>query len=166
MAVPTHIKTASAVCSRCGRACIGCCGRSGQVVYGVAVLPLSGVFQWRRRSSATIVHRALPVCVWSVLGMAWATAGSNVASAVSSRCGAACTGCCSQLVFWVVILPLSGVFQLRRRRSATTVHRALPVYLWPGLGMPWVTARLNTDFVCAAGVVVEPALGAAVGLGR
>ena len=33
----------------------GCCGSADQVVYGVAVLPLSGgVFQKRRRSSASI----------------------------------------------------------------------------------------------------------------
>ena len=60
---------------------------------GVAVLLLSGVFQLSRRHSATTVQRALPVCVWSVLGMPWGTARSNTASALCSRCGGACTGC-------------------------------------------------------------------------
>ena len=38
----------------------------------------------------------------------------------------------------VTVLAFLGVFQLRRRRSpATTAHRALSVYTWPALGMPW-----------------------------
>ena len=44
------------------------------------------------------------------------------------------------------------VFQvLWRRRSATTVHRALPVYEeWPALSMPWPTARRNAALaVCS-----------------
>ena len=43
----------------------------------------------------------------------------------------------------VAVLPLAGVFQVRRHPSATTVHRALPVYGWSALGLSWVTARSN-----------------------
>ena len=38
-------------------------------------------------------------------------------------------------------LLLSGVFQLRRRRSAATVHRTLPVCEWLALGVLRVTGR-------------------------
>ena len=42
----------------------------GRWLLGVVVLPFSGVFQLRRRCrKATKMHRALPVCVWSALGM-------------------------------------------------------------------------------------------------
>ena len=44
---------------------------------GVAVLPVCGDFQRRRKHKATIEHRALPVCQWSALGIAWRTARSN-----------------------------------------------------------------------------------------
>ena len=43
----------------------------------------------------------------------------------------------------VVVWPLSGVFQLRKCRFTTTLHRTLPVYEWPALGMPLATARSN-----------------------
>ena len=49
-------------------------------------------------SSATTVHRATPVCEWPALGMYWATARSNAASAVVSRFGGACIGCCGKPV--------------------------------------------------------------------
>ena len=39
----------------------------------------------------------------------------------------------------VAVLPLPGVFQLKRRCSATTEHSALLVCEWPGLGIPWGT---------------------------
>ena len=72
-------------------------GLLGRWFVGVAVLLNAGVFQllWRCRSSATRAHRALPLYDWAALGMPWATARSNTASAVCSRCagllaGAAC----------------------------------------------------------------------------
>ena len=89
---------ASAVCSRYGRACTGCCDRAGQVVCGVAVVvPFSGVFQSSRCRSATTVYRALPVCGWPALSMPWGTASSNAGSAECNRCGVACTGCCGRV---------------------------------------------------------------------
>ena len=42
---------------------------------------------------------------------------------------------------------------MRRRPSATTAHRALPVYEWPALGMPW-TGHLHTGRALCA-VVAE-----------
>ena len=45
---------------------------------------------------------------------------------------------------WLQFWQYQGVFQLWRRCSAaTTAHRALPVYEWPALGMPWAIARSN-----------------------
>jgi len=58
------------------------------------------------------------------------------------------------------VLPLSGVFLLRRQHSATTAHRALPVCEWPALGMPWGTARSN-----AASAVCSRCDGACTGGG-
>ena len=47
-------------------------------------------------------------------------------------------------------MPVSKYFQRRRQHSATTSHRALPVYEWPALGMPWGTAKLNaTAALCS-----------------
>ena len=43
----------------------------------------------------------------------------------------------------VVVWMISGDSQRRRHRSPTTAYRALPVCVWPALGMPWTTARLN-----------------------
>ena len=63
------------------------------------------------------------------------------------------------------VLLVRGDFQSRRQHSATTAHRALPVCEWPALGMLSGTARSNAALQYAAGVV-EPALGAAAGLGR
>ena len=60
---------------------------------GVTVLPIRGVLQRRGQHSASKVHRALSVCEWPVMGMTWATARSNAASAVRSRCGGLCTVC-------------------------------------------------------------------------
>ena len=181
---------------------LGVVAELGRWFVGAAILPLSGIFQLRRRNWATTVHRALPMCGWPALGMPWGTAKWNAGSAVCSRCGGACAwscgrtgqvvvcGGCSFAAFWsflvmeaqpgnhsaqspasvCVVSPgydielckvecsLCGVqqlwwrlhwvlrqgwtagamlgvrfclywggFQLWRRRSATTVHRALPV---------------------------------------
>ena len=116
----------------------------------VAFLPLSRRYQLRRCRSATTLHRALPVCELTVLGMPWGTARSSAVSAVCSRCGGACTGCyCGpgRCFGRVAVLPLSGVLQMRRRRSATTaLHNAVPVCDGPALAMPGGTARSNTVF--------------------
>ena len=53
----------------------------------VALLAVRGDFQRRRQHSATTVHRVLPVCEWSALGMPWGTERSNGGSAVCGRCG-------------------------------------------------------------------------------
>ena len=61
-----------------------------------------------------------------------------------------------------VLLPVFGNFQRRGQHSATTTHRALPVCEWPGLGMPWGTAKSN-----AASAVCSRRDGACiVGFGR
>ena len=43
----------------------------------------------------------------------------------------------------VAVLPRGGDFQRMRRSSATTAHRALPVFKGPALGMPWGTVGSN-----------------------
>ena len=51
-----------------------------------------------------------------------------------------------RLFVGVVVFLKAGVFQLSRRCSATTVHRAVSVCEWPALGMPWGTARSNVAY--------------------
>ena len=81
---------------------------------------------------------------WPVLGMPLATARSNIASALCSRCGWACTGGSGRA--WQVVLGglqfcrFVEIFQRRRQHSATTAHRALPVCEWAALGIPGGTA--------------------------
>ena len=66
----------------------------------------------------------------------------------------------------VAVLPVCGDFERRRQYSPTTAHRALPVCQCPALGMPWGKQQVQMQpLQCAVGVV-EPALGAAAGLGR
>ena len=43
------------------------------------------------------------------------------------------------------VLPVWGYFQGRTQHSATTVHRALPVFESPALGMPCCIARSYAD---------------------
>ena len=73
-------------------------------------------------------------------------------------------GAAAGLGMWfvgVAVLPLSGYFQLRRRRWATIVHRPLPLCEWPVLGIPLGTARnIQPLLQCAAGQT-EPAVRAA-----
>ena len=125
----------------------------------------------QRCCPGTTVHTALPVCEWPAMGMPWATARSNAASAVCSRCGGACIGCCGhagQVVFWGgAVLLNAGVFKRWRHCSATTARRALPVFERPTLGMPWGTARPKTaSAVCSmfGGAFTGFAAGVAVGL--
>ena len=68
----------------------------GRWLVGVAGLPVCGAVQRNRQHSATTANRALPVCEWPVLGMPWATVRSKAASALCSRCGESCTGCCGR----------------------------------------------------------------------
>ena len=137
---------------------LGAAAGLGRWFVGVAVLPLYEVFhQLRRRRSATTVHKALPLSELPVQDMPWASARSNAVSAVCSRYAGACgTGCCGragQVVCGAAVLPISEFFQLRRRRSPTTMHRALPVCVWPVLGMKFGTAMRNTLWQCTPGVV-------------
>ena len=124
---------------------LGAAANLGRRFVGFGVLPVCGGFQGRRQYSATTVHKALPVCVWPALGIPWATARSNVASApgvVEPVLGAA-----AGLGRWFVggaVLPVCGDYQRRRQHSTTTAYRALPVCEVPALGMPWGTARSNT----------------------
>ena len=64
-------------------------GLEGRWFEGAAVVLNAGVVQMGRRLPATTAHRALPVCEWPALGMPLATARSNSASAMCSRCGRA-----------------------------------------------------------------------------
>ena len=137
---------ASAVLSKCGGAfCTRGCGRAGQVVVGGADLPVCGDFQRRRQHSATTVQRALPVRVWVALGMSLVTARSNETSAVCSRCAGGCTWGCGrarQVIFGGAVSPaLCGDFHSRRQHSATSAHRALPLFEGPALILPRGTAR-------------------------
>ena len=59
----------------------------GRWFVGGAVLLNSGVLQMWRISSVTKRHRALAVSEWPALSMPWATARSNLASAVCVRFG-------------------------------------------------------------------------------
>ena len=108
-----------------------------------------------------------------VSGQPWASHWALQAQVHPLQCAEGVTesalGAAAGLGRWfgrVAVLPLSGVFQLmRKRKLATTAHRALPVCEVPALDMPWATARSNAGLQCAAGVV-EPELGSAGGLGR
>ena len=68
----------------------------GRWFVGCTVMPNAGVLQVCSCCSATTTHRALPVRDLPALDIPWATARSNAPSAVRSRCGRACTKCCSQ----------------------------------------------------------------------
>ena len=108
----------------------------------------------RHHSAVMKAHRALPVCEWPALvGMPWAIARSNASSAVCRRCARACPQLQHWMGRWFVggaVLLNAGVFQMLRRRSATTAHRALPLSEWPVLGMPWATARSHVaSAVCS-----------------
>ena len=60
---------------------LGAAAGLGRLFVGVGVLLVCEDFQRRRQHSATTAHRALPVCEWLALGMPWAIARSNAASA-------------------------------------------------------------------------------------
>ena len=49
-----------------------------------------------------------------------------------------------QVVCGCAVLLLCVGFKLRKRRSAATAQRVLPLCDWPGLGTSWGTARSNT----------------------
>ena len=81
---------------------MGAAAGPGRWFVEVAVLPVCGEFQRRRKHSATTAHRALPVCEWPALGIPWGTTRSNATSTVCSRNGGACTGGCARGVVVVV----------------------------------------------------------------
>mgnify|MGYP006868051481 CR=1 FL=1 len=83
---------APAVCGRTGGPALGTAAGLGRWLVGVAVLPVCGDFQRRRQHSATTVHRALPVCDWSAMGILLGTARSHAASAVCIRSGGIALG--------------------------------------------------------------------------
>ena len=118
---------------------LGAAAGLGRWFLGVAVLPLSGVFQLRRSCLVTTVHRALPVCEWPVLGMTRGRAPQGQTQPLQCAAGVAGPGLGAATVLGRgfvggAVLPVSGDFQRRRQHSATTVHRALPVCVWPDLG--------------------------------
>ena len=117
---------AFAVCSRRCGACTGGCGRAAQVNSWGCGLPVCGYFQRTSQHSATIAHRALPVCEWSALGMPWGTARSNAASAVCSRCGGACTGGCGRAGQQVVCgdCGFAGLWRFPEEEAALSKHSA------------------------------------------
>ena len=55
-----------------------------------------------------------------------------------------------------VVVRVSGNFQCRGCCSPTKLHRALPVCVWPALGMSWATTRSNAvSAVCSRSGWVE-----------
>ena len=121
-----------------------------------------------RRCSATTAHRALPVCRWPALGIPWATARSNAASAVCSRCGGAYIGCCrpaGQVV--CECCSFAGCFFFVYGGAAWQPQHTEPCQCVSG--QPWARngplQGQMQPLKCAAGAV-EPALGAAARLGR
>ena len=99
--------------------------------------------------------------------MPWATARSNAPCAVVSRSGAACTGGCARLCMWLAwlaVLSHSGVLDggCARQPLCTEPRQCVS-------GQPWACPGLLQGQVqpmqWSAGLV-EPALGAAAGLGR
>ena len=79
------------------------------------------------------------VCKWPALGMLWTTARSNVTLCCAVDVVEPVLGASARLERWfreVTVFAAFWSFQLRRRRPATTVHRALPVCEWSALGMP------------------------------
>ena len=125
----------------------------------------------RRRRSATTAHRALPACEWPDLSMPWATARSNAASAVCSRCHQASdTGGCGRAV--QVVSGGCGFAGeewrfCRGGDSTRQPQRTEPCQCVSG--QPWACLDAQQGHMqplkCAEGVV-EPAMGAAAGLGR
>ena len=123
-----------AVCSRFGGVCTGCCGRAGQMILGEGDVELlnAGVFQVWRHRSATTAHRALPVRdEWPIPGMPWQLHCQmqllQCAADVADPALGAETGWADGVGGCAVLLN-AGVFQMLRRRSTTTAHRALPVW--------------------------------------
>ena len=108
-------------------------------------------------------------CEWPALGIQWATARSNAASAVPNRCGRSCTGCsswteqvvcggCGFVRFWSFPV-MEAVFVNQCAQSPASVY----THCWACHGA--LQSQLQ-PLQCSAGVV-EPALGAvAAGLGR
>ena len=149
-------------CSYGGGAWAGGCGTAGQVICGVAVLPVRGDFHHRtRQHSATNAHRALPVCEWPALGIPRGTGRSNAVSVVCSSCGESRTGCCGQ-AGQVVHGGCNFAECAGAARQRTEPCQCVS-------GQPWAfhgPLQGQTPLIqCAAGVL-EAALGAAVGLGR
>ena len=127
---------------------------------------LSGVFQFRRRYSATTVYRALPVCGWPALGMSWGAARSNAASALCTSCEAPGTGGCGsaeQVVCggcrfaaeWRICRGGGSTRQPQRTEPCQCVSSQS----WACHGA--LQGQIQS-LQCAAGVE-EPALGAAAG---
>ena len=133
---------------------LGAAARLGSLFVRETPLLNAGPFQMWRCCSVTTAYRALPVCVLPALGMAWATARSNAASAMCSSVLELELGAAGRLGRWFMggaVLLNAGLIQMMWRRcSATTAHRALPVCVWAALGMSWATARSFTVFeVCS-----------------
>ena len=116
-------------------------------------------FQLRKFHTATTVHRALPLCPWPALGMPWATARSNAASAACGRWCGACTGGggrgAVQVVRWGC--GFAGLWRFLKEEAAFGNHSAQsPTSV---SGQPWACHRpiqgQMQPLQCAGGVV-EP----------
>ena len=83
---------------------------------------------------------------------------------MESALGAAAAGLLGRWSVEVAVLWISGVLQMRRQCLATTVHRPQSVCVWPDLVCHGALQGQMQPLQCIA-VVVEPALGAAAGLG-
>ena len=111
----------------------------------VMVLLVSGVVQRWRLCSVTTAHRAPPVCV---------TSPGHAVGHWKVKCNLCRVHQVWWSLYWVLWQGWAGGFwglrfchnlefyiQLRWHRSSSTTHRAVPVFVWPALGMPWVAAR-------------------------
>ena len=97
------------------------------------VMRVSRDFQRRGCCSPTIVHTALPVCVWPALGVSWATARSNTASAVCRRCGGLLAGAPGWLVrLGLVVCGCGFVGSSPAVEVLLGNHRAQTPWAWKG----------------------------------
>ena len=131
---------ASAVRSRCGGACAGGCRRAGQVVCGG--FQFCRFVEISRGGGSTEQSQRTEPCQ-CVSGQPWACHGALQGQIQPLQCTAGVAGSPLAVIEglggWFVgraVFLFCEGFQRRRQHSATTAHRALPVYEWPAFGMP------------------------------
>ena len=132
---------ASAVCSRCGGACIveAAQGWAG----GLWGLRFCRCVEISRGGGSTRQPQRTEPCQ-CVIGQPWACLGALqgkmqpvlYSAGVMDAALLEAAARAGRLFVGVAVLPVCGDFQRRRQHSATTAHRALPAREWPVLGMP------------------------------